>query len=206
MTAMYQSHSSRRCCSPPREHEDGPDRHGTYRDAADRRTCRRRSRAPGAKPCPTAFATAPPPRLSRPSSNSILTSSQTSSRRVALDAIVAKRSGEFSIGTFGGNSIGIDTGCRDERRSEQNAAGQRPVERCCTAAYGAERDAEGHQQGIVARQVHAGRLGRSLSRQVARPILKCDCPAIVRVSETWNGTGVRRPGEWPTEFVRLRTC
>jgi hypothetical protein len=42
---------------------------------------------PGATPCPKASATAQPLRLSRPSSNSILTSSPTSSRHVALDAI-----------------------------------------------------------------------------------------------------------------------
>ena len=39
--------------------------------------------------CPTAFVTAPPPRLSRPSSNSILTFSLKSSPRAALGAIDA---------------------------------------------------------------------------------------------------------------------
>jgi hypothetical protein len=59
--------------------------------------------------CRTASATTRLPRPYRLSSISILMSSPTSSRHGAMVAIEPQRTGEFSVGTFGEYSIGIDT-------------------------------------------------------------------------------------------------
>src|SRR5580692_2018906 len=82
----------------------------------------------GPTPCPTVYATAPPPKHFRPSSNSISTTSPRSSHPVATAVTDPKQSGEFSSGAFGENSTGIDSIRRMDTALLDCLQGETPVE------------------------------------------------------------------------------
>jgi len=70
----------------------------------------------------------------------------------------------------------------EARRRHEGGSGQKPPGKRLAQSrrpppHGAEGHAKRHGKGLATRKNQKSGLGRSLSRQIAHPVLKCDCPA-----------------------------
>jgi hypothetical protein len=74
-------------------------------------------------------------------------------------ALPPERFNEIVRSHWGREPAALAAGCGDERRSRQEPDGSQPAQPVRFTPHGAERHAEGYEQGLAARQVQARWLG-----------------------------------------------